>query len=390
MRKSRLNRHKTKKICEANFLGSPVVLGWNQHKPSGLGDSIVNLIDTTSQGEKKEKKEKERREKQEMKLYNTKMIVSKTMTEYLICLDDVIACNYKAKTKYNRRKFEELSEEEQEESKARQESYYKRKIFDIERLIDCNYNDKSTFLTLTFSRNLEDLPEANKEFNLFIKRLKYYLKKIDEANEDDETDENTEDVKDDEAIENIKVDETDENTEDDEDEEKESLKYISIWERQQRGAIHYHVIMFNLPFIEAKKIEEIWKNGFIKINLIKDEDKATGSVSSYLTKYFVKDIAERVREKKAYFSSRNLKKPKEWKQRLTDDEINEILVNDKDILYQKAFDGKIFIGTVGKEKKFKNARKIYIKKRNKKISCKNNKNVLEFKNENNKKSYLKK
>lgn len=334
-----------------------------------------------------------------MKLYNTKKIVSKTMTEYLICLDDVIGYNYKAKTKYNRRKFEELSEEEKEESKARQESYYKRKIFDIERLIDCNFNDKSTFLTLTFARNLEDLPEANKQFNLFIKRLKYYLKKIDEANEaneDDETDENTEDVKDDEAVENIEdvkvdeTDETDENTEDDEDEEKESLKYISIWERQERGAIHYHVIMFNLPFVEAKKLEEIWKNGFIKINLIKDEDKATGSVSTYLTKYFVKDIAERVREKKAYFSSRNLKKPKEWKQRLTDDEINEILVNDKDILYQKAFDGKIFIGTVGKEKKFKNVRKVYIKKRNKNFTCKNNKNMLLFKNQKkHKKSYFK-
>lgn len=325
-----------------------------------------------------------------MKLYNTKKIVSKTMTEYLICLDDVIGYNYKAKTKYNRRKFEELSEEEKEESKARQESYYKRKIFDIERLIDCNYNDKSTFLTLTFGRNLEDLPEANKEFNLFIKRLKYYLKKIDEANEDDE---NTKDVKDDEAVENtedVKDDETDENTEDDEAKEKESLKYISVWERQERGAIHYHVIMFNLPFVEAKKLEEIWKNGFIKINLIKDEDKATGSVSTYLTKYFVKDIAERVREKKAYFSSRNLKKPKEWKQRLTDDEINEILVNDKDILYQKEFDGKVFIGTVGKEKKFKNVRKVYIKKRNKNISCKKCKNVLLLKNNgNDKKNYFK-
>lgn len=306
------------------------------------------------------------------------------MTEYIICLDDVIGYNYKAKTKYNRRKFDELTEEEKEESKARKESYYKRKIYEIERLIDCNYNDKSTFLTLTFARNLEDLPEANKEFNLFIKRLKYHLKKLDEANEDDEAVENIEDVKDDET------DETDENTEDDEDKEKESLKYISIWERQQRGAIHYHVIMFNLPFVEAKKLEEIWKNGFIKINLIKDEDKATGSVSTYLTKYFVKDIAERVREKKAYFSSRNLKKPKEWKQRLTDDEINEILIDDKDILYQKAFDGKIFIGTVGKEKKFKNARKIYIKKRNKNISCKKCKNVLLLENKSkDKKSYFK-
>ena len=346
-----------------------------------------------------------------MKLYNTKKIVCKTMTEYLISLDDVIVYGYKTRTKYNRRKYDELTEEEQEESKARKERYYKQKAFDIERLIDCNYNDKSVFLTLTFARNLQDLVEANKEFNLFIKRLKYYLKKIDEANEDVKTDENTEDVKDDEAIENIedvKADETDENTEDDEaDEDKESLKYISIWERQQRGAIHYHVILFNLPFIDAKKIEEIWGNGFIRINLIEDDKddkkekgkkqskkkqnkKASGIVSGYLTKYFIKDIDERVREKKAYFYSRNLEKPKEWKQRLTDDEINEILVNDKDILRQKEFESKAFIGMVGKEKKFKNVRKIYIKKRNKNFYCKNSKNMLLLKNEKkHKKSYFK-
>lgn len=302
-----------------------------------------------------------------MKLYNTKKIICKSMTEYFICPDDFLSYDYKVKTKYNRRKFDELTEEEQEESKARKEIYNKRKIFDIERLIDCNYNEKSTFLTLTFARNLQDLAEANKEFNLFIKRLKYYLKKLDEANEDDETDENTED---------------------DEDKDKESLKYISIWERQERGAIHYHVILFNLPFIKAKKIEEIWKNGFIKINLIKDEDKATGSVSTYLTKYFTKDIDDRVREKKAYFSSRNLERPKEQKQRLTADEINEILVDNEDILRQKEFDSKVFIGMVGKDKAFRNVRKIYIKKRNKNFTCKNTKNMLKFESKD-KKSYFK-
>lgn len=340
-----------------------------------------------------------------MKLYNTKKIICKSMTEYFICPDDFLSYDYKVKTKYNRRKFDELTEEEQEESKARKEIYNKRKIFDIERLIDCNYNEKSTFLTLTFARNLQDLAEANKEFNLFIKRLKYYLKKIDEANEDVKTDENTEDVKDDEAIENIedvKTDETDENTEDDED--KESLKYIAIWERQQRGAIHYHVILFNLPFVEAKKLEEIWGNGFIRINLIeenkkekgkkqskkKQDKKASRTVSSYLTKYFTKDIDDRVREKKAYFSSRNLERPKEQKQRLTADEINEILVDSEDILRQKEFDSKVFIGMVGKDKAFRNVRKIYIKKRNKNFACKNTKNVLEFKSKSkDKKSYFK-
>lgn len=306
-----------------------------------------------------------------MKLYNTKKIISKTMTEYIICLDDVIGYDYTVKTKYKRRKFDELTEEEQEESQARKEIYNKRKIFEIERLIDCNYNNKSTFLTLTFARNLEDLAEANKEFNLFIKRLNYYLKKLDEANEDDETDENTED-------------------DEDEDKDKESLKYISIWERQERGAIHYHVILFNLPFIKAKKIEEIWKNGFIKINLIKDEDKATGSVSTYLTKYFTKDIDDRVREKKAYFSSRNLERPKEHKKRLTDDEINEILIDDKDILYKKEFGCKTFSGMVGNKKTFEIVRKIYIKKRIKKNSCKATENMVNLKSKNKHKKKLNK
>lgn len=301
-----------------------------------------------------------------MKLYNTKKIICKTMTEYIICLDDFISYDYKVRTKYNRRKFDELTEEEQEESKIRQDSYYKRKIFDIERFIDCNYNDESTFLTLTFARNLQDLAEANKEFNLFIKRLNYYLRT---------------------TFEDFK-----------------SLKYIAIWERQQRGAIHYHVILFNLPFVDAKKLEEIWGNGFIRINLIEDDKKekekkkskkkqdkkASGIVSDYLTKYFVKDVDERVREKKAYFSSRNLERPKEQKQRLTDDEINEILVDDKDILRQKEFDSKAFIGMVGKEKTFKNVRKIYIKKTNKNFACKNTKNVLKFESKSkDKKSYFK-
>ena len=301
-----------------------------------------------------------------MKLYNTKKIICKSMTEYFICPDDFLSYDYKVKTKYNRRKFDELTEEEQEESKARKEIYNKRKIFDIERLIDCNYNEKSTFLTLTFARNLQDLAEANKEFNSFIKRLNYYLRTTFE--------------------------------------EFKSLKYIAIWEYQQRGAIHYHVILFNLPFVEAKKLEEIWGNGFIRINLIeenkkekgkkqskkKQDKKASRTVSSYLTKYFTKDIDDRVREKKAYFSSRNLERPKEQKQRLTADEINEILVDNEDILRQKEFDSKVFIGMVGKDKAFRNVRKIYIKKRNKNFACKNTKNMLEFKSKSkDKKSYFK-
>lgn len=287
-----------------------------------------------------------------MKFYNTKKIISKTITEYIINLDEMTAYNYSGRSGYKRRKFEELSEEEQEESLKRQARYYKNKIYEVGRLIDCNYNKKSVFLTLTFAENLQDIKKANNEFKLFMKRLNYYLQT---------------------TIEDFK-----------------SVEYVATWELQERGAIHYHLILFDFPYIEAKKLEEIWRNGYIKINIIKNKKgEMIEKVSSYITKYFTKDLESKIREKKAYFSSKGLKRPQEHKKQLTDDEINEILVNDEDILYQKEFESKLFIGMVGNDKKFKNVRKIYIKKTNKKNSCKTTMNMIKLKNSKDKKSYFK-
>ena len=293
-----------------------------------------------------------------MKLYNTKKIISETMTEYIINLDSLTAYDYTGRSGYRRRKFEELSEEEQEESLRRQERYYKNKIYEVGRVIDCNYNKKSVFLTLTFAENLQDIKTANNEFKLFMKRLNYYLQT---------------------NVKGFKL-----------------LEYIATWELQQRGAIHYHLVLFNFPFVEARKIEEIWGNGFIKVNIIENKksenkkDKSIDNVASYITKYFTKDLESKIREKKAYFSSKGLKRPQEHKKRLTDDEINEILIDDKDILYQKEFECKTFSGMVGNKKTFEIVRKIYIKKRIKKNSCKPTENMVNLKSKNKHKKKLNK
>lgn len=77
-------------------------------------------------------------------------------------------------------------------------------------------------------------------------------------------------------------------------------------EFQKRGAIHYHVLLFNWEFVEKKVLEEIWGLGFIKLIPYNEQD----NLAKYLTKYFTKGAGdERLDGKKRYFCSKNLKRP---------------------------------------------------------------------------------
>ncbi len=154
----------------------------------------------------------------------------------------------------------------------------KRAKANLRRLINANvgqYGKEFTakFLTLTFKDNVKDLNKANYEFTKFIKRLNYHCFGTKKAN----------------------------------------LKYTCVIEFQERGAIHYHVIIYNIPYIKASEISNIWGNGFIKINKIDDVDNVGAYVSEYLgqaEKGQGKDVADdRLQGKKSYFSSKGLFKP---------------------------------------------------------------------------------
>lgn len=123
---------------------------------------------------------------------------------------------------------------------------------------------KPKFLTLTFKENIKDFNQANYEFTKFIQRLN----------------------------ENVYGRKSNAN-----------LKYLVVPEFQKRGAIHYHVIFFNLPYIAAAKLKGIWKQGFIKINAIDEVD----NVGAYISKYMGKDNDdERLQAKKCFWGSRGL------------------------------------------------------------------------------------
>lgn len=134
-------------------------------------------------------------------------------------------------------------------------------------IINSNVRKYSKFLTLTFADNVQDLPSANYEFKKFIQRWSYEL--------------------------GYKV------------------QYTAVVEFQDRGAIHFHVMVYNVnDKIDVNQLSKIWGQGFIKINAIKGVD----NVGAYICKYMTKcEDEKKLRGKKMYFNSRGLNKPIEIK-----------------------------------------------------------------------------
>ena len=109
--------------------------------------------------------------------------------------------------------------------------------------------------------------DANKKFTLFLKRLNYTIFAT----------------------------------------KKSIIKYLAVVEFQKRGAVHYHVLLFNLPYI-PKYIDlfnETWGQGYLWIEKIDNERYA----ANYITKYMTKEDNNRLWGEKSYFCSRNLFRP---------------------------------------------------------------------------------
>jgi len=119
-----------------------------------------------------------------------------------------------------------------------------------------HYEERPKFLTLTIAENLTDINKANAEFRLFIKRLAYKL--------------------------GYKV------------------RYVAVPEFQERGAVHYHVITFNMPYIHGKEIEDIWQIGSTNIREINRGNKAFKYIIKYIGANYTDD---RFINKKRYFWS---------------------------------------------------------------------------------------
>lgn len=157
------------------------------------------------------------------------------------------------------------------------------------------------FLTLTFKENMQDWDFANTEHTNFIKRLNYLVYG----------------------------------------EKCSKLAYISVPELQNRGAIHYHLLFFNLPYIDKFKVEALWGHGDTNISMEDDKGMKLSnysgeSLAKYITKYMTKQFYSKDKKgeykfyydketwegKKIYFASKNLFKPQTFK--ISTEELREI------------------------------------------------------------------
>jgi len=135
-------------------------------------------------------------------------------------------------------------------------------------------------LTLTFKDNITDTKQANEYFRVFIKKLneaikndilpskanlkwlmknKHYSKKACEI-----------------FIRNYRI------------------KYTRILEYQTRGAVHYHLVLYNFPYVHNGDdfIREIWKKGNqVRLEAINNNvNNSIDSSLNYVTKYVTKFI----------------------------------------------------------------------------------------------------
>lgn len=235
--------------------------------------------------------------------YNTKIIETPT-TQEIYLYEKPIYNRLHSDTKTNltepnkHKTFDEMSAHNQYDSLKRKQKHYEQMRWEIARIVDCNFDNKTKFVTLTFKENIQDINETNREFKNFIQRLNYYLYKT-------------------------KI---------------QSLKYIATWEKQKRGAIHYHIIFFDFPYIAKEKLQDLWTHGFIKINRIDVDSRENRG--RYLSKYFGKDLDLKEHKKKAFFKSQNLKMPIIKKLILIDDILQNLVKGD--IIFQKEYTRKTY------------------------------------------------
>jgi len=196
-------------------------------------------------------------------------MIKKTNEKIIVCGDYIERYEYKQpvywgfqnKAQSNRGSATGLERTDLSINRARQKLY---------KIIMSNLNDKqknkNLFLTLTFKKNIKDIKSANRDFSKFIMRLNFHV--------------------------------------------RFRTKYLAVPEFQKRGAIHYHVVFFNLPFITIKEMNRLWGKGSFKIENV----RKINSLGSYVSKYLTKNtFDERLFQQKAFFTSRNLLRPVLWR-----------------------------------------------------------------------------
>ena len=185
--------------------------------------------------------------------YNKKIIRTSSYIE-IWEYEKAIFTNRKHKESANeseprkRRTFEELTEKEQRKRLQRMKQTRLNAKWKLLRLVDCNFNDNTSFLTLNTKENIQDRNKFKNLLKTFIKRFNYNIFQT----------------------------------------KKNQLKYIAVLEKQKRGAWHAHILLFDVPYIPHNQLLKLWGHGAVRINKVDVDSK--DNRGRYVTKYFEKAI----------------------------------------------------------------------------------------------------
>jgi len=87
---------------------------------------------------------------------------------------------------------------------------------------------------------------------------------------------------------------------------RKNLKYFWVLEFQKRGAVHYHLIIFNLPYMELSNMRLLWPFGHSHLVIVRNRATAVRYLIKYLSKKDKKKpkmtrvIADMIAEGKSY------------------------------------------------------------------------------------------
>lgn len=220
-----------------------------------------------------------------IKFYNKRVIESGNQTETWI-FEELQSYDLNIRRNDSDGVFVPASEEHKQEQRRK---YRKNLQHEVRRLINENYKPgRTSFMTLTFKEDIEDLKEANKKLSNFFKRLQYKVG-------------------------------------------NNKLKYIWCWEIQENGkrakagkkVIHYHVVLFDIGFIPHKDLTKLWGHGFVTINAIDGKLDNIGNVGRYITKYFAKTFEETNLYNTRYWNkSSNLEHAKRKRQLIAENDLS--------------------------------------------------------------------
>lgn len=199
--------------------------------------------------------------------YNKKVYICGNVIEIYEYSSPVL-CDYDNKIEKCSR---EQTEDIKKENFIRSMKRTKRKII---QLVNSNFVvNKSSFLTLTFKDNIRDYDIAFSYWDKFKKKIEYHFKL--------------------------------------------KLTYLGVVEFQQRGAIHFHICLFNVPIFRHDLLYQFWNDfsskndnfGSVNIKSLNEVDNIGAYLTYYMGKNFDDFYDNEFKCKKRYFKSRNLREP---------------------------------------------------------------------------------